>query len=196
MHGLKNNLSLCGNQNKPMQINSAAVFCGSNDGKNPLFRQHAEELGKLLAEKNIKLIYGGGNKGLMGVVADAVLGKKGAVVGIIPEILNQWERQHDGVTELFVVENMHTRKRMLYEKADAVIILPGGFGTLDELFETLTWNQLSIHDKPIFIMNSGGFYNSLLAHMQKMHTENFLYADVEQSFIVVEAPRQLMEKLQ
>jgi uncharacterized protein (TIGR00730 family) len=109
----------------------------------------------------------------MGCVANGVLEKGGRVIGIIPELLTGWERQHDGITELIVVENMHVRKRMLYEKADAAIILPGGFGTMDELFELLTWNQLSIHDKPVFILNSGGFYDALLQHMQIMMQEKF-----------------------
>lgn len=171
-----------------MNIRSAAVFCGSKPGNNSLFCQHAFALGKIMAAKNIELIYGGGNKGLMAAVANGVLEAGGRVTGIIPQVLTEWEHQHDGITELIVVENMHVRKRMLYEKAAAAIILPGGFGTLDELFEMLTWNQLSIHDKPIIILNSGGFYNALLAHMQMMMSEGFLYNPVETTFKVVDTP--------
>lgn len=127
----------------------------------------------------------------MGTVANAVLEKGGRVVGIIPELLTGWERQHDGISELIVVENMHMRKRMLYEKADAAIILPGGFGTLDELFEVLTWNQLSIHDKPVFILNSGGFYDALLLHMEKMLQENFLYNPLEKTITILSNPDEM-----
>jgi uncharacterized protein (TIGR00730 family) len=142
-----------------MQIKSLAVFCGSKTGNNPLFEDHAKQLGHILSSKNITLIYGGGNKGIMGAVANAVLEKNGKVIGIIPQVLTEWEAHHTGITELIIVDNMHTRKKMLYEKCDAAIILPGGFGTLDELFEMLTWNQLSIHSKKIFILNTAGFYN-------------------------------------
>jgi uncharacterized protein (TIGR00730 family) len=174
-----------------MELKSIAVFCGSKNGNNPLYVQHATLLGNLLAENNVCLIYGGGNNGLMGWVANGVLEKNGRVIGIIPELLNKWERQHDGITELIVVENMHVRKRMLYEKADAAIILPGGFGTLDELFEMLTWNQLSIHDKPVYILNSGGFYDAMLLHMQRMMEEGFLYNPLEKVITVLSEPAAL-----
>lgn len=174
-----------------MPIGSLAVFCGSKSGKNALFELHAKQLGHLLAEKKITLIYGGGNKGIMGAVANAVLEKNGKVTGIIPKLLTDLEHSHHGITELIVVDNMHTRKKMLYEKCDAAIILPGGFGTLDELFEMLTWNQLNIHDKKIFVLNSGGFYNHLLAHARQMQAENFLYSKIEDRLTVIEVPEQL-----
>jgi uncharacterized protein (TIGR00730 family) len=174
-----------------MEFKSIAVFCGSKSGNNELFERDANTLGHLLAEKNILLIYGGGNKGMMGAVANAVLEKEGQVIGIIPELLLGWEQQHTGISELIIVEDMHKRKRLMYEKCDAAIILPGGFGTLDELFEILTWNQLSIHDKPIFILNTGGFYDSLLGHVEKMVQENFLYNSIQHSFTVVTTPEQI-----
>lgn len=174
-----------------MNITSAAVFCGSKAGNNSLYAIHAHELGKILASKNIELIYGGGKKGLMAAVANGVLENGGRVTGIIPQILTEWEQQHNGITELIVVENMHIRKRMLYEKSAAAIILPGGFGTLDELFEMLTWNQLSIHDKPIYILNSGGFYTALLEHMKMMMDQGFLYNPVETTFTVVNSPKEI-----
>ncbi len=173
-----------------MKAKAIVVFCGSKNGANPLYEQHAKQLGYLLAENNIRLIYGGGNRGLMGAVANAVLEKAGTVTGIIPEILNQWERQHDEITELIVVENMHVRKRLLYEKADAAIILPGGFGTMDELFEILTWNQLSIHDKPIYVLNTAGYYDALLQHAQHMFKEGFLYTSVEMAITVINNPEE------
>jgi uncharacterized protein (TIGR00730 family) len=171
-----------------MHSKSVAVFCGSKTGNNPLYSTHAALLGKLLAENNLLLIYGGGNKGIMGAVANAVLENDGKVIGIIPEVLLGWEQQHEGISELIVVENMHIRKRMMYEKCNSAIILPGGFGTLDELFELLTWNQLSIHDKPIYILNTGGYFDLLLQHMKKMVEENFLYNSLENSFTVVAHP--------
>ena len=139
-------------------IKSIAVFCGSKSGLNLLFEEHAKQLGYLLAQQNITLIYGGGNKGLMGAVANAVLEKSGHVIGIIPQLLTDREHSHKGISELIIVDNMHIRKQLLYDKCDAAIILPGGFGTLDEFYEMLTWNQLSIHNKQIFInpLNSNG----------------------------------------
>jgi uncharacterized protein (TIGR00730 family) len=174
-----------------MAITSLAVFCGSKSGNNPLFEQHAIQLGYILATKNITLIYGGGNKGLMGAVANAVLEKEGKVIGIIPQVLIGWEAQHNGITELIVVDDMHVRKKMLYEKCDAAIILPGGFGTLDELFEMLTWNQLSIHDKQIFILNTDGFYNHLLAHATTMQQQDFLYDSIEKRINIISLPQEL-----
>jgi uncharacterized protein (TIGR00730 family) len=158
-----------------MEIKCIAVFCGSKTGKNPLFAQHTAQLGQLIAAKNIKLVYGGGQAGLMGIVADNVMAGGAPVLGIIPELLMQWEQYHKGITELRTVADMHIRKKMMYEHCDAAVFLPGGFGTLDELFEILTWNQLKIHNKRIFIINSGGFYDHLLMHLQNLEKEGFLY---------------------
>jgi uncharacterized protein (TIGR00730 family) len=174
-----------------MQITSLAVFCGSKSGNNPLFEAHAKTLGHILADNNITLIYGGGNKGIMGAVANAVLEKKGKVIGIIPQLLTDLEHSHKGITELFVVGDMHVRKKMLYEKCDAAIILPGGFGTLDELFEMLTWNQLNIHNKKIVVLNSAGFYDHLLAHAKKMQDENFLYDSIEDRISIINEPEEI-----
>ena len=174
-----------------MAITSLAVFCGSKSGANPLFEKHAVILGNILAEKNITLIYGGGNKGIMGAVANAVLEKNGKVTGIIPQLLTDREHSHQGITELIIVDNMHVRKKMLYEKCDAAIILPGGFGTLDELFEMLTWNQLNIHNKEIFILNSAGFYDHLIAHAKMMQQENFLYDKIEDRITVLSSPDEI-----
>jgi len=178
-----------------MVIGSIAVFCGSKAGVNPIFEAHARALGHLLAERNITVIYGGGNKGLMGAVANATLEKKGKVVGIIPKMLSELEHQHEGLSELTIVDTMHIRKQMLYEKCDAAIILPGGYGTLDEVFEMLTWNQLTIHDKKIFFLNSGGFYDHLIAHIQIMETENFLYGSPEEKMTVLTEPDELLSYL-
>ena len=178
-----------------MTIRSIAVFCGSKSGNNPLFEAHTRELGHLLATQNITLIYGGGNKGLMAAVANAVLEKNGKVIGIIPKMLSDWEHQHDGLTELLIVETMHIRKQMLYEKCDAAIILPGGYGTLDEVFEMLTWNQLNIHDKKIFFLNTDNFYDHLIAHIHQMQTENFLYDHPDTKMTVLKEPSELLKFL-
>lgn len=178
-----------------MPIHAVDVFCGSKTGTNPLFIEHTKQLGHLLAERKISIIYGGGNKGLMAVVANAALERNGKVVGIIPKLLSEWEHQHDGLTELHIVENMHVRKELLYEKCDAAIILPGGYGTLDEVFEILTWNQLHIHDKKIFFLNSDGFYDHLLAHIAKMYAEGFLYNDPFETLIILTSPGQLLQHL-
>ena len=174
-----------------MPIRSLAVFCGSKKGNNPLYTQHAVRLGELMAEYNVKLIYGGGSAGIMGCIADSVMSHGGSVTGIIPKMLVEWERQHHGITELIVSDDMHVRKKTIYGLCDAALILPGGFGTLDELFEIITWNQLSIHDKQIFILNTDGFYDHLIRHIQKMREEEFLYEKVDQSVIIVTEPNEL-----
>jgi len=175
-----------------MEIKSFAIFCGSKEGSNLIYKQQAAELGKLIAKKNLCLIYGGGKNGLMGAAADSAMENGGQVRGVIPQVLIDWEHQHQNISELVVVDDMHMRKRKMYELCDAAIILPGGFGTLDELFEMLTWNQLSIHDKKIFILNSIGFYNHLLAHLQKLSNEGFLYENLEKQFIVLNKPVDLL----
>lgn len=174
-----------------MSFSSLAVFCGSKSGADPLYTTHASQLGCLMAQKNITLIYGGGGKGLMGAVADAVMKHHGKVVGIIPEILLEWEAQHEGITELIVVPDMHVRKKKMYELCDAAVILAGGYGTLDELFEMLTWNTLKIHNKKIFIINTNGFYTHLIAHMQQMHKEHFLYEPIEERIVLINSPEEI-----
>jgi uncharacterized protein (TIGR00730 family) len=178
-----------------MPIHSMAVFCGSKNGNNPLYTDHTIQLGKLLARNNITLIYGGGNIGIMGKIADEVMTNGGKVIGVIPQVLVDWERQHTGISELFIVDDMHIRKKKMYDLCDAAIILPGGFGTLDELFEMVTWNQLSIHDKLIFILNSGGFYDHLIAHIGKMQEENFLYEAARKRIIIISTPAELTSHL-
>lgn len=178
-----------------MRIQSIAVFCGSQSGRNGFFENHAKILGEILARQQVKLVYGGGNVGLMGVVANSVLKGRGEVVGVIPHILDKPERAHHGLTELIVVEDMHTRKRKMYELCDAAIILPGGYGTLDEFFELVTWNNLSIHDKHIFILNSDGFYDHLLAHIETMYQQTFLYENPFQRLTILSQPEGLLPYL-
>lgn len=171
---------------------SVAVFCGSKTGKNKLFKKHARKVGLLIALKNITLIYGGGRNGLMGIIADTVLQSNGKVVGVIPSLLSEKEHQHELLTTLHIVEDMHTRKKMMYELSDAAIILPGGYGTLDELFEMITWNQLNIHDKKIVLLNSDGYYDNLIAHLEKMQAENFLYGNWKESLVIISDPQALV----
>jgi uncharacterized protein (TIGR00730 family) len=179
-----------------MNFTSVAIFCGSNSGSNPIFEQHARELGEYLGRNNITLIYGGGNKGLMGAVANAVMENGGKVTGIIPEILIGWERQHTGITDLQIVADMHARKKIMYDLCDAAIILPGGNGTLDEMFEMLTWNTLKIHNKKIILLNSAGFYNHLIEHVKHMQECNFLYENWSDRILVFETPQQIISSLQ
>lgn len=178
-----------------MPIHAVAVFCGSKDGKHPAYREQAVQLGRLLAYHGVTMIYGGGNVGIMGCIADEVMRNNGKVTGVIPQVLVEWERQHTSITELLVVDNMHTRKKKMYELCDAAIILPGGFGTLDELFEMVTWNQLSIHDKLIFILNTNGFYDHLLKHIELMKDEQFLYEEAVKRLIVLKDPEELITHL-
>ncbi|MEO7120209.1 MAG: TIGR00730 family Rossman fold protein [Ginsengibacter sp.] len=174
-----------------MAITSLAVFCGSKVGRNPVYCEHARQLGRVLAQNNITLIYGGGNKGIMGAVANAVLEKNGKVIGVMPKLLSGIEHSHTGISEMFETEDMHSRKKMIYEKADAALILPGGYGTMDEMFEIITWNQLKIHEKKIYILNSAGFYNHLIAHLKMMEDENFLYKEMGDHVEIISTPEEL-----
>lgn len=175
-----------------MAVQSLAVFCGSKTGTNPIFTAHAAELGKLLASNNIRLIYGGGSAGLMGVLADSAMQHGGEVTGFIPKLLLEWEVHNRGITELIICDDMHERKKRIYSVSDAAVILAGGFGTLDELFEIVTWNQLTIHDKEIYILNSGGFYNHLVEHIGLMKQEGFLYEDALNRIRIVNTPSELL----
>lgn len=174
-----------------MPFTSIAVFCGSKTGNDPLFIAHARELGEYLGKNGICLIYGGGNKGLMGAIADAVMENGGKVTGIIPEILIGWEQQHTGISDLQIVADMHARKKIMYDLCDAAIILPGGNGTLDEMFEMLTWNTLKIHSKKIFLLNSSGFYDHLINHFTQMQQYGFLYEDWTERLIIVNTPSEI-----
>ena len=150
------------------------VFCGSSFGTDEIYKTQAILLGNKLAEENIGLVYGGANVGLMGAVADGVLEKGGEVFGVLPNFLRSKEIAHDQLTELFLVETMHERKTKMNDLCDGVIALPGGFGTLEEFFEMLTWAQLGLHKKPIAILNTDGFYDSLITFIQTMVDKRFL----------------------
>ena len=153
---------------------SIAVFCAAANGNRMVYRETAEQLGRALAARGLGLIYGGAKIGLMGSVADAVLAAGGYVVGVIPTVLVDKEVAHGGVTELHVTSTMHTRKALMSERADAFLVLPGGFGTFEEMFEVLAWQSLKIHAKPVVLLNIDGFYDGLLAFLQNCDREGML----------------------
>ena len=153
---------------------SVCVYCGSKPGTDPLFNQAAVAVGQWIAAHGGQLVYGGGSGGLMGTVANAALAAGGRVVGIIPKALVEKEWAHHGCTELHIVDNMHERKRLMAEHADAFIALPGGIGTLEELFEVWTWRHLEYHDKPIGLLNTAGYYDGLLRFMQQAVSNQFM----------------------
>lgn len=160
-----------------MELRSVCVYCGSNAGSRPLYAERAAALGARLAQEGLALVYGGGNVGLMGIVADAALAAGGEVVGVIPEQLVNWEVAHRGVTRLEVVASMHERKARMFDLSGAFVALPGGFGTMDEMFEMLTWRQLGLGDKPCAFLDVDGFYAPLVAMMDRMVAERFLHAE-------------------
>ncbi len=153
---------------------SICVYCGSRSGLNPAYAAAAAQVGHWIAERGGQLVYGGGKSGLMGIVADAALQSGAHVVGVIPKALVEKEWAHRGCSELHIVETMHDRKRMMAERADAFLALPGGIGTFEELFEVWTWRQLGYHDKPIGILNVAGYYDRLLDFLASSVTEQFL----------------------
>ena len=158
-------------------MRTVCVYCGSNAGSKPAYAQRAMALGNRLAKDGLALVYGGGNVGLMGIVADAVLEAGGEVIGVIPGQLVEWEVAHRGLTRLEVVDNMHERKARMFDLSDGFVALPGGFGTLDEMFEMLTWRQLGIGDKPCAFLDVEGFYAPLVGMLDRMVEERFLHPD-------------------
>ena len=167
-------------------LDSLCLFCGSSFGSNPAYRRAANDLGKTLAERNIRLVYGGGSVGLMGVAADACMAAGGTVIGVIPQLLMEKEVGHKGITEMHVVANMHERKALMTELADGFIALPGGYGTLDELFEALTWLQLGYHRKPVGLLNVNGFFDHLVGFIDHARDERFL-RDLHRNSLCVDA---------
>lgn len=167
-------------------VNNICVYCGSGDGRDPAYVESAVTLGTEMAKAGIGLVYGGGSLGLMGKVARAVLDSGGRVTGIIPAFLSNKERMLRDVNELIVVEDMHQRKRLMFEKSDAFVALPGGVGTLEELVEQLTWSQLGQHEKPIILANINNFWNPLLALLEHMRAERFIRQGLEVRFKVVD----------
>ncbi|KQO67904.1 TIGR00730 family Rossman fold protein [Methylobacterium sp. Leaf89] len=165
-------------------VRTVCVYCGSGFGGDPAFTAAAVTLGKALAEAGIGLVYGGGNVGLMGTVARAVLENGGHVTGIIPDFLKSRERMLDEIQETIVVEDMHTRKRLMFERSDAFVALPGGIGTLEELVEQLTWAQLGQHNKPILLLSVADFWTPLLTLLDHMRGQGFIREGLDLSYLV------------
>lgn len=171
------------------------VYCGSSLGNQPIYRDAAVTMGNVLASRGIGLVYGGGNVGLMGVIAETVLAAGGEVIGVIPQSLADREIAHVGVTDLRIVDSMHTRKAMMADLSDAFIAMPGGFGTFEEIFEAVTWTQLGVHRKPCGLLNTGGFYSPLAAFIDQAVTEGFIKAVHRAAIIVDDNPERLLESL-
>ncbi len=162
------------NTGRPAAVTSICVFCGSQEGKRPVYRAAAEALGRQAARRGITIVYGGGSIGLMGVMARAALAAGGHVVGIIPELLDRLEVGLKEVSEFVLVPDMHSRKAEMFRRADAFVVLPGGLGTLDEFVEMTTWAQLGIHNKPILLVNLDGFFTPLLTYLRHASAEGFV----------------------
>jgi len=174
------------------KVESICVYCGSGKGLNPAYAIAARKLGKALADNGIRLVYGGGSLGLMGEVAKSALGAGGKVTGIIPEFLGAKEKMLKDVDELIVVEDMHVRKRLMFERSDAFVALPGGIGTLEELVEQLTWSQLGRHTKPIVVANIQGFWTPFLDLLAQMKGETFIRAGLDIHFAVVDKAEKIV----
>lgn len=172
------------------------IFCGAKSGTNPVYTAAAVNIATMMAEHQIELIYGGGKVGLMGVLADAILEKGGRAQGVIPQGLMDEEVAHTGLTELHVVQTMHQRKELMYKLSDGFIAMPGGFGTLDEFFEILTWSQLGLHKKPIGFLNVNGFFDHLIHHFELIVREGFVIQSLVDRIVVEDDEATLLEKLE
>ena len=170
------------------------VFCASNNGSKPIHAETARALARVLADRKLGMVYGGGNVGLMGTIADAALEAGAEVVGVIPKALVNRELAHRGLTELHVVDSMHARKQLMHELSDAFIALPGGFGTFEELFETLTWAQLGLHAKPCGVINVDGFYDPLLVLLDRSQDDGLLRREHRRLLLVEDSPTALLDR--
>lgn len=177
------------------RLKRICVFCGSSVGARPAYRQAAQQLGELMAERRIGLVFGGGCVGLMGVLADAVLAKGGEAIGVIPESLVRREIGHRGVTKLHIVETMHQRKALMADLSDAFIALPGGYGTLEEFCEAVTWSQLGIQQKPCGLLNIERYWDGLLAVLDHAVDEQFVRPENAQLVLVAQTPGWMLERL-
>jgi uncharacterized protein (TIGR00730 family) len=178
-----------------MSLNTLCVFCSSADGARPAYREAALELGGKLAARGVGLVYGGATVGLMGAVANATLAGGGQVIGVIPHVLVDKEVSHHGCTELHVVDTMHTRKALMGEKADAFLILPGGYGTFEELFEVLAWETLRLHTKPMCLLNTAGFYDGLLTFLDHCVVEGVLKPAARRILLVADTVDEALAKI-
>jgi uncharacterized protein (TIGR00730 family) len=182
--------------NAMSKIKTVCVYCGSGAGTNPRFIESARALGKTLAENGIRLVYGGGSVGMMGAVASAVLNHGGSVMGIIPEFLTNRENALKQVQEMIVTPDMHERKRLMFEHSDAFVALPGGIGTLEELVEQLTWQQLGRHSKPVLLANIDGFWEPLLALVAHMRATQFIRPSLSVDILQAERVEDILPRLQ
>lgn len=180
---------------RPRAIRTICVYCGSNPGLNPVYAEAARTLGRLMAESGIGLVYGGGGLGLMGEVARTVLAHGGRVTGIIPEFLSEKERMLLDATEMIVVEDMHDRKQLMFDRSDAFVALPGGIGTLEELVEQLTWAQLGRHSKPIVLLNVEGFWSPLIGLLAHLRREGFIRDGMDVRFSTVGSPQDVLDAI-
>lgn len=171
-----------------MKTLSVCVYCGSRTGKSPVYQRHAEELGQILAANNWRLVYGAGDVGLMGAVARSAQDAGAETFGVIPTHLLKWEVGKTDLTRFVVTENMHERKKVMFMNCDAIVVLPGGAGSLDEFFEVLTWRQLGLHDKPILLLNSDGYWAPLTALLNHVVDQGFADASVLDFITVVASP--------
>lgn len=176
-------------------MKNIAVFCGSNTGNNPLFKEVAYNLGSTMASFGLGLVYGGARVGLMGAVANGILDNNGEVIGVIPSFLREKELQHDSLSEMIVVETMHERKAKMYDLSDGIISLPGGFGTMDEMFEFLTWGQLAIHRKPTGLLNIDGYYDSLLDFIDTTIDKGFVKEEYRSMLLVSDSVEELLQQM-
>lgn len=176
-------------------MKSIVVFCGASMSNDSILNMKATEFGKLLAFKNIQLVYGGAKIGLMGNIANGVLENRGKVIGVIPEFLTSKEVVHESLTELIITETMHERKLKMYDISDGIVALPGGFGTLEELFEMLSWAQLGLHKKPIGVLNINGFYDDLLSFIEVMIEKELLKPSYKKLVLVANNADELLEKM-
>ena len=176
-------------------MENIVVFCGSGDGYNECYREAAYQLGKTLAIRNIRIIYGGAKVGLMGALADGALEHDGKVVGVIPYFLKTKEVVHEGITKLITVETMHERKLKMHELGDGIITMPGGWGTMEEMFEMLTWGQLGLHTKPVGLLNVNGYYDPLKALCDNMVQEGFLNEFVNATLLISGSIEDLLEQM-
>jgi len=177
-------------------MESICVYCGSSDKIPEIYYQAATDLAKTIARRGLRLIYGAGSTGLMGALADATLQEGGEVIGVIPHYFNTPVLAHPNLTHLEIVDTLHQRKARMVELADAFIALPGGFGTLEEFFEVLTWAQIGLHRKPIGLLNTSGYYNLLVSMIEKAQQEGFIYDEHRALFYVEEQPADLLVALQ
>lgn len=176
-------------------IKAVCVFCGASNAIDKTYLEVGKTFGKMLVKENIQLVYGGGDCGVMGAVANSVLQDKGYVTGVFPRSLKDLESEHASLSEIIMVESMHERKRIMFERSDAIVVLPGGFGTMDEMFEIITWRQLRFHNKKIIILNHKGYWNTLISLMDNIIENGFARDEVRTFYTIVETPEEVIKVL-